>query len=313
MLPTWMTEEFNTVGCETGKKVRRRRRNGFLSRSLHHLRKAICDQVETERYASRDGLWQKLNPGVKLGSVLVLILLAGLTRSIVVLLFLWGLTAVLMALSRLPVISLQKRIWSFIPLVTLVVALPGMFNLLLDGTPLVMLYQSSTPVVWMGLKLPDSIYITRQGAGAALFLCLRVGISLSAGVLLVATTQTALLLRSLQVLRVPQLFVMLLEMSYRYLALLLRTSIEMFEARSLRTVGKMSLRKKQALVGSALGALFIKSMTLSEEVYLAMTARGYTGEAVTGGKMAIRRLDVAWILMIVMISFTVAAGGIVLT
>ena len=39
-----------------------------------------------------------------------------------------------------------------------------------------------------------------------------------------------------------------------------------------------------------------------------MTARGYTGEAVTGGKMAIRRLDVAWILMIVMISFTVAAG-----
>ena len=75
----------------------------------------------------------------------------------------------------------------------------------------------------------------------------------------------------------------------------------------------MSLRKKQTLVGSALGALFIKSMTLSEEVYLAMTARGYTGEAVAGGKMEIRRLDVAWILMILMISFTAATGGMYLT
>jgi len=48
----------------------------------------------------------------------------------------------------------------------------------------------------------------------------------------------------------------------------------------MRTVGKLSPQTQRAMVGSSVGALFARSMALSEEVYQAMTARGYNGESV---------------------------------
>jgi len=52
----------------------------------------------------------------------------------------------------------------------------------------------------------------------------------------------------------------------------------MFEARKMRTVGNLSLRRQQFQVGSSIGTLFAKSMIMAEEVYQAMTARCYTGQ-----------------------------------
>jgi cobalt/nickel transport system permease protein len=71
---------------------------------------------------------------------------------------------------------------------------------------------------------------------------------------------------------------MIIEMTYRYLLLLLAISIEMFEARSLRTVGEMSGKWQRAQVGTSVASLFARSMALSEEVFQAMCARCYTGE-----------------------------------
>ena len=115
---------------------------------------------------------------------------------------------------------------------------------------------------------------------AGIYLFLRVGLSLSWGILLTVTTPVAKLLRSLQIMGMPSILVMIIEMSYRYLVLLLTLSIEMFEARSLRTVGVLSINSKRAQFGSSVAALFARSMALADEVYLAMVARGYTGQAV---------------------------------
>lgn len=309
MLPEWMVPEPNrTTSCSAGG---RRGRRSFLSKSIQDMKKALCEELVTGHWAKQAGLWQRLDPGVKLVSAVLLILLAGMTKSLGVLLFLWGLIVGLMLLSRLPVLTIQKRVWGFIPLLTLLAAVPGMFNIVVDGSPLVMLYETSHPVTWFGLSGPGSIYITVQGLWAAMFLVLRVGISLSVGILLTATTPLAALLSSLRVLRVPTLFVMVIEMSYRYLVLLLTISIEMFDARTLRTVGDLPLRKKQELVGSSIGALFIRSLTLSEEVYMAMSARCYTGEVAAREKYRIGRLDIAWISIIALISIAVTTGGFV--
>jgi cobalt/nickel transport system permease protein len=194
---------------------------------------------------------------------------------------LWAFTILLILLSGLPLLTLEKRIWGFIPLITLLVSIPAMLNIIIDGTPWLMIYQAPHPSTWLGIYIPAEIYISKQGVTAALFLFLRVGLSLSMGVLLTMTTPITKLLKSLQVIGVPSLFVMMIEMSYRYLVLLLNLSIEMFEARSLRTVGELSLAARRAQVGSSIAALFSRSMDLADEVYLAMTARGYTGQAVS--------------------------------
>jgi cobalt/nickel transport system permease protein len=232
----------------------------------------------SEHYARQDGLLQKLDPRVKLMAALLLLLITGLSRSLWLLAGLWLISLLLIILSNLPVLTLEKRIWGIIPLITLLAAIPGMFNIVNPGTPLLMIHVSAQAPTWLGMELPDSIFLSRQGVLAAAFLFLRVGLSLSFGILLAVTTPAADLFRSLRFIRVPAIFVMVIEMTYRYLSLLLNISIEMYEARSMRTVGMLPLKRQRAQFGSSLAVLFARSMALSEEIYQAMAARGYTGK-----------------------------------
>ena len=276
LLPDWMIEEPDIN--EKATVVIKGRRSNFLTKTIRNMRAVICEDLQTERFAKRDGLLQQANPGFKLITMIALILGTSMSRQIQILLALWLVTLLLMSLSRLPVLVLQKRIWGFIPLITLIFALPVTLNIFMDGSPLLMIYQTSSPSHYLGVNWPVTLFVTRQGATAATFLFLRVGISLSLGILLVMTTPLAEIFKSLRVLKVPSLFIMIIEMTYRYLILLLSISIEMFEARSLRTVGDMPAKWQRVQVGSSIASLFARSMALSEEVYQAMCARCYTGE-----------------------------------
>ncbi|MCX5780656.1 MAG: cobalt ECF transporter T component CbiQ [Firmicutes bacterium] len=276
-LPGWMQEEI--AGSNQGV-WRRQHSHNFLKKSILQMKRALAEELLTEVYASRDGILQRMNPRLKVVVALALIVFAGFTRSIPVLLGLWSLTLLLMLISSLPVFGLQKRIWGFIPLFTLLMSMPAMFNIIIDGTPLLMIHQSLQSSTWLGLPIPANIYISQQGFVAGIYLFLRVGLSLSFGILLTMTTPVAKLLRSLQIMGMPPVVVMIIEMSYRYLVLLLTLSIEMFEARRLRTVGVLSMHSKRAQFGSSMAALFARSMFLADEVYLGMVARGYTGQAV---------------------------------
>jgi len=263
---------------EVSSKGKGGSRMGFLRKTLRELQKSLSSERLSEYYARQNGLLQQIDPRIKLIATISLIIIAGLTRRLEILLGLWVLTLILMYFSGLPVLKMQINIWAFIPLITLLIAIPGMFNLFNDGIPLLVLHRFSEPIYLWGYKLPQSIFISQQGVMAALYLFLRVGLSLSLGVLLAVTTPVSRLLRSLRMLGIPALFVMLIEMTYRYLVMLLMLSLEMFEARKMRTVGNLSLRRQQAQVGSSIGTLFAKSIIMAEEVYQAMTARCYTGQ-----------------------------------
>lgn len=274
LLPDWMNEsqfnDKNPIAFKTGN-------NNYLIKSIRNMRKVICEDLQTERLARRDGLLQKLSPELKLVGMIIFVLGISLSRQIPVLIALWLMTMLLMYLSRLPVLVLQKRIWGFIPLITLLFTMPMTLNFFIDGTPLIVLFQAEQAKDWLGINWPMTIFISRQGVISVTFLFLRVGLSLSLGILLVMTTPAADIFKSLRVLRVPDLFIMILEMTYRYLIVLLSISIEMFEARKVRTVGPLSLGTRQAQAGSSIAALFDRSLALSEEVYQAMCARCYTG------------------------------------
>ncbi|HPF44238.1 MAG TPA: cobalt ECF transporter T component CbiQ [Syntrophomonadaceae bacterium] len=275
-LPEWMEK----TGCQEQVNSSPGRRANFLVKSIRRMKQNIADELMTESFAGRQGILQQLDARLKFVIVVLLVLAVGFVRSIPILLGVWLFTIILMRIARIPVLTMQKRIWGVIPLITLLISIPAMLNIFIDGKPLIMIYESTQQSVLAGIDIPASLYISQQGLTAGLRLCLRIGISLSLGVLLVMTTPAARLFKSMQVMGIPALMVMILEMSYRYLVLLLTLSIEMFEARQLRTVGNLSLSAKREQVGSSIAALFAKSMEMTDEIYLAMRARGYTGQAV---------------------------------
>ncbi|HRW13547.1 MAG TPA: cobalt ECF transporter T component CbiQ [Syntrophomonas sp.] len=256
----------------------------YLKKSLQYMRKTICEDRQTEYYARCNGALQKISPSNKLLGMLGLILVISISRQIPILLGVWLLVLILMRASRLPVWRLQIRSWGVIPLLSLLFSLPVMFNVVMDGAPLFYLRYSSLTIPWLGINWTEGIFITRQGFTAAIFLFLRVGLSLSLGILLVMTTPVADIFQSLRVIRVPDLFIMIMEMTYRYMMVLLSVSIEMFDARVLRTVGKLPPKWQRAQVGSSIASLFARSVALSEEVYQAMIARCYTGEVLVSSE-----------------------------
>jgi energy-coupling factor transporter transmembrane protein EcfT len=105
------------------------------------------------------------------------------------------------------------------------------------------------------------------------------------------------------------MFLLVLGMAYRYLFNLLNSVTDMYTARTARTVTRdTDVTSGRTFVAASAGALFGKAHTLSDEVHMAMVARGYTGNARSISSFRVGRLDVAFIVGCVIAA--VAALGI---
>jgi cobalt/nickel transport system permease protein len=124
-------------------------------------------------------------------------------------------------------------------------------------------------------------------------------VSVSLAVLLVLVTPWADILKSLQALHVPQVFILLLSMTYRYIFLFLRSANGMFEARKSRQVGRTSGNEQRSWITSAVGGLMHRSFKMSNDVYAAMLARGFCGQVRSYSSYKMRSRD--WTAMLVAI------------
>lgn len=155
---------------------------------------------------------------------------------------------------------------------------------------------------------PGTLTITRQGAYGALILILRVGASVSLTAILTLTTRWNVLLKALNMIFVPQIFITVLEMSYRYIYLFLQTAGDIFVARQSRTVGCTSAKEQRRFVTGAMGSLWGKAYAMSEEVHAAMISRGYTGLPKTLVTFKTKVLDWMWAVFIVFVSLFFLGG-----
>jgi cobalt/nickel transport system permease protein len=84
------------------------------------------------------------------------------------------------------------------------------------------------------------------------------------------------LLRAMQSLRMPRLFLMLMAFMWRYVFLLASEISRMVKARDSRGAQPRLVRRTW-IVGSMAGSLFLRSLERAERVGQAMVARGYDG------------------------------------
>ncbi|MEP6776390.1 MAG: energy-coupling factor transporter transmembrane component T, partial [Chloroflexota bacterium] len=72
--------------------------------------------------------------------------------------------------------------------------------------------------------------------------------------------------------------ILLLTMTYRYIFLFLRTTNGLFEARKSRMVGRTSGSEHRRWITGSMGSLMGRAFKMSNDVYAAMLARGFTGQ-----------------------------------
>ena len=283
MTPAWLLHP--EVGlCPCGC-IGRRRRTGFVERTISGAAGLLRQAMFSEDVASERGLLQRLEPRVKLAGLFGLLLVTAFVRHIPVLLGIYAATLALAAASRLSVSFFVKRVWLFIPIFTGIVVAPATLNIVTHGHVVVPLGS------WFGHR----IGLTRQGLTAAGLIVTRVATSISLVVLVTLTTSWSKLLAALRALAAPRMFILVLGMAYRYLFHLLDAVTEMYTARKARTVTReTNVASGRSFVAASAGALFGKAHALSEEVHMAMVARGYRGDARRVSVVRIRTFDVAF-------------------
>ncbi len=132
-----------------------------------------------------------------------------------------------------------------------------------------------------------------------------------AAVLLGATTTFPSVLRGLEALRVPRLLVLIAAFMYRYLFVIVEEVGRMRAALAAR-----GYHPRNALHAGALGrvatALFLRTYSRGERVYLAMLARGYDGRMPRLAPLVFGRADVAFVAAVLtaLVPLRVAAGVI---
>jgi cobalt/nickel transport system permease protein len=77
---------------------------------------------------------------------------------------------------------------------------------------------------------------------------------------------------------VPKLYVLTMEMAYRYIFLLMDMVREMYVAKKARTIKARGMFEEQKWVGGRIGYTLIRSLDMSEKVHMAMMSRGYNGD-----------------------------------
>jgi cobalt/nickel transport system permease protein len=267
--------------------------NSFIERSITGALSFLKESIFAEEYASKPGFLQSLDPRIKVITIFLLIIATVLTKSIAVSCVLYALCLILAYFSQVKISFFLKRTWIFIPLFTLFIAIPALFNIFSPGEALFSLNL-------IGYKLS----ITRQGILGATLFVIRVTTSVSFAVLLSLTTRHFDLLKVLRIFGIPQIFVMTLGMCYRYIYLFLEVAENTYLAIKSRVGTRVHYKRGQHMVAWNMASLWLRSYHLNEAVYQAMLSRGYTGEPAVLENFKTRWVD--WVCLFMTSLFFVA-------
>ncbi len=286
LLVRWLFKRQPEEGLITSSRRSRR----FVERTVEGLLGAVERSIYAEQTARGRGFLQELDPRVKLCGLLGLIVAVAAVHRIWTLLALFAVSLILALTSRISIPALMTRVWIGVLAFTGMIALPAVF--LTPGEAIYRLPLLHWPV-------------TVQGLSSATFLLLRAEIASTLSILLILCTPWVQVLKSLRFFRVPVVCVVLLGMTYRYIFLLIQTAHDMFEARRARLVGTLHGPERRRLAAGSAGVLLGRSFQLTNEVHLAMQARGYRGDVHVMDDRNMRRSD--WIRLSALLGVAILA------
>lgn len=250
----------------------------FIDKSITQIAGIIKSSYVYWDTAETDGLFQRLDPRVKIIFLLFFIVLVSMLRSIRAELAITVFLAALIALSRLNLLHLYRRIVGFALFFGLLVALPSAVNIVTPGEVVLPLATLSRSYHWWIYTIPAEIGITREGLFGVSMLTLRVMNSVSITLLVIYTTPFFEIIRALKVFRVPDTFLMIIILTYKYIFIFSKTVEDMYRAMKARLAGPVDGATIRGLLAGRIFFIFKRSQIQYEETYRAMLCRGFSGD-----------------------------------
>ena len=300
MIPDWLKE---TDPCPPRRFDMKRGRKSFIGKTLGDMFSFFGETLTSENYSRRNGLLQGLDPRVKLASILALVVAVTMIKDLYLLIFVYALTLLFAGLSKISIGFFVKRVWLFIPIFTGIIVLPVIFNVVTPGDLLVPLVAFGPNASIGGILLPETFGITVQGLLTAVTFTIRVATCVSAIVLLFLSTPQESLFKAFRALGVPKVYVLTLDMCYRYIFMFIDIIRDMFVAKKSRTIRSEGTFAEQKWVTGRIGYTLIKTLDMSDKVHKAMVSRGFTGDVKIMQEYRMKKRD--YIALVTVFGFSI--------
>ncbi len=250
----------------------------FIDKSIKSIADIIKSSYVYWEMSGKNGLFQKLDPRIKVVSMVYFIVIVSLLRSVYAELAMSAFVFMLIALSRLNIFYMYKRIIGFAFFFGFLIALPSAFNVITRGEIILPVATLPRAYQFWIYSVPKEIGITGEGAFGVAMLTLRVANSIGISLLVIHTTPFFEIIRALKVFRVPDTFLMIIILTYKYIFIFSKTVEDMYLAMKSRLAGAADSSTIREIIAGRIFFIFKRSQMRYEETYRAMMSRGFTGD-----------------------------------
>ncbi|MBC7119594.1 MAG: cobalt ECF transporter T component CbiQ [Methanobacteriaceae archaeon] len=243
------------------------------------------DLLSIERETLKESPIHHLDGRIKIIISLIIIVYAVSTSNLLILSIMEAYLLILLSISRIPFSYTLKRLFLILPF--------GGFIALFQ------LFIRAGDIIWSG---PFGVHVTMQGLLFGILLFAKITVSITAIILLSSTTPMQELTNSMRGIGIPHTFIMLLNLTVRYLFFFYDELERIKNAQKTRCFDiwnkntQYSWRLKK--IGEMIAMIFLRAYEQGEKTYLSMLSRGYSQESqMYHEKSPLKRTDILFIIL----------------
>lgn len=286
-IPPFLLEKPSLVAPQGGGVVK----VPFIDKSISHLAGVIRTSYFQWDTASQAGFFQGLDGRVKVLFLAFFLVIVSLKKDLTGQSAIFLFVMFLVAVSGLSLVVIYRRVLFFGFIFGFLVAFPASLNVITKGDVVLHIVSlDSAHDLWI-YHIPKDIGLTKEGLTGVSILTMRVMNSLSLTLFVLYTTPFTEIIRALKVMGVPDAFLVIINLAYKYIFIFARTVEDMHLAKKSRQVGAIGDSEARRWVAGRLALLFRKTQIRCEEIFKAMLSRGFSGEVRLPGFRRLSRRD----------------------
>jgi cobalt/nickel transport system permease protein len=271
----------------------------FLDKTIINSSKAVKSIYLQAENAARNNFIQEINPKVKFISLIYMSVVVSVVNNPVAQILISSFIFLSYITARLNIFEVYRKIFFLAFIFGFLVVLPASLNIITPGKIVLTIIKFNKPSHFLIYNIPQNIGFTTNGIQVVSLVFLRVLNSVAFALLVVFTTPFPTFLKSFKMIGVPDTFLMIVSLAYKYIFILSRTIEETYFAFKSRLSGNIKNSNIRRLIGGRIFFIFKRSMIIYEDTYHAMISRGYSGKVVLHSQNHFTIKDVIVLVFIV--------------
>ncbi len=281
-------------------------RMSFIDKTLKSVANTITTMYVHSETGSANKAFYCINPLVKTFSFVLFIVAISFARNIHAQLSASLFIVIFYFVSGISYRFVYKKIIFLSIVFGLLIFLPASLNMITPGKIIFKIATFDRSYHFWIYTIPQTIGITDLGIRTVTLLFLRVLNSISLALLFVYSSSFSQIIKGLKVFFIPDTFLVILSLAYKYIFILSKTIEETYFALKSKLIGNIRNDKARKVISGRVFFLFKKSKKNYEQTYSAMISRGYTGQVKINKEKIIKLSDILFLIGAIAIGLFIA-------